>query len=151
MPLDAMLVEHQAFWAHCAQRRLCLQRCNGCDAWRHPPAPVCPHCGSTDARWQDVAGAACLFSYTVVHHAASEALRAAVPYNIAVVAFDGLGDARLVSRVTDAAPHELRIGMALQLHWQQDGAGRWLPVFRRRAAATAAATPTPSTTRRPPD
>lgn len=136
MPMDAMLVEHQGFWAHCAQQRLCMQRCNACDAWRHPPAPVCPHCGSADARWQDVQGAARLFSYTVVHHPASEALRAAVPYNIAIVAFEGLGDARLISRVTDAAPHELRIGMALQLHWQQDALGRWLPVFRRGAEAT---------------
>jgi uncharacterized OB-fold protein len=59
-----------------------------------------------------------------------------VPYNIAIVAFEGLADARLISRVTDAAPHELRIGMALQLHWQQDALGRWLPVFRRGAEAT---------------
>ena len=28
-----------------------VQRCTACDHTRHPPAPVCPECRSTEADW----------------------------------------------------------------------------------------------------
>ncbi len=133
-PLDIgrpTLVEHLAFWRHCAQGELRFQRCDGCAVWRHPPSPLCPRCGSTQARWALASNDAELFSYTVVHHAASAALQHAVPYNIAIVAFPSLGMLRLVSNVIDATPEQLRIGMALELVWQRVDAGRQLPLFKR--------------------
>ncbi len=85
------LVEHLAFWRHCAQGELRFQRCEDCGARRHPPSPLCPMCRSVSSRWELASGDAELFSYTVVHHAASAALQHAVPYNIAIVAFPSLG------------------------------------------------------------
>lgn len=131
---EPTLPEHVAFWSHCSRRELRFQRCGACAAWRHPPAPVCPHCGSAEVRWEPAPPRGELFSYTVVHHAPSPLLAQAVPYNIAIVSFPGLGDVRLVSNVIDAAPHELRIGMPLALVWQEQAPGKWLPLFRREAA-----------------
>lgn len=136
-PLDIAqpyLPEHQAFWAHCQRRELRFQRCDSCEAWRHPPAPVCPECGSAACRWDLAPQRAELFSYTVVHHPSAPALRQTVPYNVAIVAFPELGDIRVVSNVIDAAPGEMRIGMPLQLVWQDNGAGTLLPLFRKEAA-----------------
>lgn len=133
-PLDLgapVLPEHLGFWAHCKQQELRFQRCHACNAWQHPPAPVCSHCGSDRHRWERVSLQAQLFSYTVVHHAPSPQLREAVPYNIAIVSFEGLGDARLVSNVVDAQPHEMRIGMPLRLIWQEQAPGQWLPLFSK--------------------
>ncbi len=126
------LVEHLACWEHCARGELRFQRCDACQAWRHPPAPLCGVCRSPRARWELAPGAAELFSYTVVHHAASAALQQAVPYNIAIVAFPLLDGLRLVSNVIDAAPDELRIGMPLDLVWQHSDDARQLPLFRKR-------------------
>lgn len=129
------LVEHIEFWRYCNQGELRFQRCADCGGWQHPPSPVCANCRSSALRWEPVpVREPHLFSYTVVHHAASPALKDCVPYNIAIVAFEGMGDLRLVSNVIDAAPDEMRIGMPLELVWQMD-AGRQLPLFRKRAAA----------------
>lgn len=126
------LVEHVAFWSYCAQGELRFQRCTDCGAWRHPPAPLCSACRSAQVGWELAPDDAELFSYTVVHHAASPALKEAVPYNVAIVAFPSIGYIRIVSNVIDAAPAELEIGMPLVLTWQAFGADRQLPLFRKR-------------------
>jgi len=83
-------------------------------------------------RWELAPDDAELFSYTVVYHAASAALRNSVPYNIAIVAFPSLGNLRIVSNVIDAAPEEFKIGMPLALVWQHLHKERRLPLFRKR-------------------
>ena len=135
---DVHLPAHREFWAHCQKMELRFQRCCACDTWRHPPSPVCASCHSDLYRWEVAPDTAELFSYTVVHHAASAAFRQHVPYNIAIVSFIGLQDIRIVSNVVDAAPEELVIGTPLRLVWQQDGAGRTLPRFERRNAGEMA-------------
>lgn len=125
------LPEHVVFWRYCAHGELRFQRCADCGAYRHPPAPLCPGCRSARSHWELAPDDAELFSYTVVHHAASTALKDAVPYNVAVVAFPSLGNLRIVSNVIDAAPAELKIGMPLILVWQPHKERR-LPRFRRR-------------------
>ncbi|MEJ6022675.1 Zn-ribbon domain-containing OB-fold protein [Ramlibacter sp. PS4R-6] len=136
-PITApQLPDHFAFWDYCAKRELRFQCCSACGQWRHPPAPVCPHCGSAAVEWKLAPSRAELFSYTVVHHASTPALRGHVPYNIAIVAFPDLVDIRIVSNVLDVPPQELRIGMPLQLVWQEQAPGRVLPLFVR-AKATA--------------
>ncbi|MFT3777008.1 MAG: OB-fold domain-containing protein [Ottowia sp.] len=124
-----LLPEHEEFWHHCARRELRFQRCGACGAWQHPPAPVCPDCGSPERRWEAAPPIGELFSYTIVHHAPSPFLRRAVPYNIAVVSFPGLGDIRLVSQVLGVATDALWIGMPLRLSWREQSSGRWLPCF----------------------
>jgi uncharacterized OB-fold protein len=123
------LPEHVRFWEFCARRELRFQRCGACKRWRHPPAPVCPHCGSPECTWELAPPRAELFSYTVVHHASTPALRDHVPYNVAIVAFPDLIDIRIVSNVIDARPDQLRIGMSLKLVWQEQAPGRMLPLF----------------------
>lgn len=70
-----------------------------------------------------------LFSFTVVHHAAHEAVRTTVPYNIAIVLYPSLDNLRIVSNVVDVAPDDLRIGMKLRLVWEKAGNGMWVPRY----------------------
>lgn len=129
------LVEHIEFWRHCQNGELRFQRCADCGAWQHPPSPTCANCHSFQLRWDLVPVLnPYLFSYTVVHHAASPALKERVPYNVAIVAFDGMGDLRLVSNVIDAQPGDMHIGMPLELVWQVSDEHK-LPLFKKRAAA----------------
>jgi uncharacterized OB-fold protein len=127
------LLEHRAFWAHCAAGELRFQRCAECGSWRHPPAPRCPACRSALARWEAAPPRAELFSYTVVHHAPAPALQGLTPYNVAIVAFAAPGPLRLVSSVVDAAPAELVVGMPLALDWARSADAQALPVFMKKA------------------
>lgn len=126
------LLEHRTFWQHCAAGELRFQRCTDCATWRHPPGPRCPTCHSGNTRWDLAPEGAELFSFTVVHHAATPALKAATPYNVAIVAFPAASPLRLISCVIDVRPDELVIGMPLALAWARSADGHALPVFERR-------------------
>jgi uncharacterized OB-fold protein len=128
---EPRLVEHRTFWQHCAAGELRFQRCADCGTWRHPPGPRCPACHSANARWEPAPDGAELFSYTVVHHPSAPALKDALPYNVAIVAFPAAGSLRLISCVIDARPGELVIGMPLALAWARSADGQALPVFTR--------------------
>lgn len=131
-PVPPPTRDEQPFWDFCAQRELRIQQCTDCGRFRHTPQPVCPACRSFAFRWTPVTGDGTVYSYTVVHHATSDALAQAVPYNVAVVMLDGAGAVRLVSNIVDAAPGDMRIGMRVQLCWEE-AQGRMLPRFRRTA------------------
>lgn len=124
------LPHERPFWEYARARELRIQQCADCGRFRHPPQPVCQHCRSFADRWTKVDGTGMLYSYTIVHQAAQEALRSSVPYNVAVVLLDGTGDVRLISNVIDVAPGDLRIGMPLALVWEMHGE-RTVPRFRR--------------------
>lgn len=55
--------DDDVFWAHVARRALRLQRCPACDLVRYPPAPCCPECLGTEARWERVCGTGRLVSW----------------------------------------------------------------------------------------
>jgi uncharacterized OB-fold protein len=77
-----------------------------------------------------VAGRGCVFSYTIVHHPAVPVLRDAVPYNVVVVELDEAPGARLVSNLLDVRPEDVRVGMAVELAWDEPAPGVVLPRFR---------------------
>ena len=121
---------HEAGFAQgCREQVLRIQRCRDCGRFRHPPSPRCPHCRSEACDWPAVAGGGEVYSYTIVRHAASEALRAALPYNVVVVLLDGTDGVRLVSNLIDAAPEMVRIGLRVRLDWERRG-DLDLPCFR---------------------
>jgi uncharacterized OB-fold protein len=44
------------FWSAAAEDRLVIQRCSQCGTLRHPPAPMCGHCGSLEWDAHDSTG-----------------------------------------------------------------------------------------------
>lgn len=128
-------VDDRPFWEACRARELRFQRCADCGLFRHPPTPACARCRSLRSEWIRAVDEAELFSFTVVHHPAHDAVTASVPYNVAIVLFPSFDGVRLVSNVVDCPPGELRIGMRLSLVWESAGNGMMLPRFRRIPAA----------------
>jgi len=123
-------IDDRPFWDACQARELRFQRCTACGRFRHPPTPACARCKSPGADWVRAADEAELFSFTVVHHPAHDAVAASVPYNVAIVLFRSFDDVRLVSNVVDCPPDALRIGMRLSLVWETAGNGLLVPRFR---------------------
>ena len=124
-------LDDTAFWDYCARHELRFQRCVGCGRFRLPPMPACPHCRSLEHEWVRAPETGEVFSFTVVYHAAVPEIAAALPYNIAIVAFPECDGVRLVSNVMDASAEEMRIGMRVRLAWDTAGNGRTVPRFRK--------------------
>ncbi|MGE0797582.1 MAG: Zn-ribbon domain-containing OB-fold protein [Lautropia sp.] len=118
------------FWERCNQRRLCFQRCDDCRFVVHPPLSVCPACQSTNRGWLEAPREAFVFAFTWIHTAADAAVEACTPYNVVLVAFEGLPDVKLISNVVDVQHGGLKTGDRLALVWEPGSEGQLLPRFR---------------------
>lgn len=125
-PLD------EEFWAHCAQERLCFQRCTRCYTWRHLPRLLCAHCGSDRWEWEASSGRGHLFSWTVSHQAVLPEFRDQVPFVVALVELEE--GVRMVSTLRGVALEDLALDLPLQLDFERVDEETALPVFRPREA-----------------
>jgi hypothetical protein len=116
------------FWQAAAEHRLVVQRCTSCEHTRHPPAPLCPECRSTESDWDQLPGRGEVYSYTAVHRpvAADQTL----PFIIAVIALEDSGGLRMISNLVDVDPEELEIGMPVELVWEDMSEELAMPRFR---------------------
>ena len=135
-PADA---DDAAFWAALRAGELRIQRCDGCGVLRHPPRPVCAHCGGTERGWEAVSGAGEVWSFTVVHPPTLPAFADRTPYGAVVVRLDE--GVFLVSNVIDCPVEELVVGMRVELALTtiaadpEAGGDVVLPYFRRAGGA----------------
>ena len=70
------------------------------------PRVICPHTGSDRLEWRVSAGLGTVYATTVTHP------RQGAPYNVALIDCDE--GFRLMSRVEDAPPEAVRIGMRVK-------------------------------------
>jgi uncharacterized OB-fold protein len=124
-----------AFWAQCQDGRLRFQRCDQCGAWRFLPRYMCAQCGSPDFAWTPVKGTGSLYSWTITHQALHPAFAADIPYIAALVELDE--GVRMASRLLNCERNALRLGLRVELLFQEIGDGFQLPCFQ--PAGTVAA------------
>ncbi len=136
MPPPAASADTAGWWEACLGHRLVVQRCTSCGTTRHPPGPLCPSCRQGSAQWSELAGTGRVYSYTVVRQAFLAALADTVPYVVAVVEPDGADGARFVSNVVDCDPEDVRVGMAVEVVWEDMGPDLSLPRFRPAPSAS---------------
>jgi uncharacterized OB-fold protein len=122
--------DSEPFWSGCDQGRLRLQRCAACAAFRFPPGPVCPACGSFDSHWVGAAGRGAVHSWVVVHVPFVDALADQVPYAVGLVELEE--GVRMVATIEGCAHEEIAAGMAVVVHF--DGG---LPAFVPAAGAAS--------------
>lgn len=123
------------FWVACREHRLVAQRCAGCDRWRWPPAGVCPHCRRLGSEWAALLGSGTISSYVVAHRATHPAFADAVPYTIVFIALDEApGDVLMVGNLIDCPWENVRVGMAVEVAFEDLPDGAALPLFRVKIA-----------------
>ncbi len=111
-PLPAFDHDNAPFWEAVRNHRLVLQRCGECKIYRHPPVPMCPHCGSFDIEWVPSDGRGRVYSWIVVRRP-THPFFAEVPYNVVLVQMEE--GVRLFSNLLDVAPEEIRENMPVQV------------------------------------
>ena len=107
----------QPFWDASARHELVAARCADCGSVRMPPTPFCPCCQSQVIDWNVLSGRGEVYSYTIVERAILPGMEAHLPYVPAVISLEGAGGARLVSNIVDVRLDVLKIGMPVQVVW----------------------------------
>ncbi|WP_200308372.1 Zn-ribbon domain-containing OB-fold protein [Streptomyces adelaidensis] len=127
----------RTYWDAAAEGRLLLRRCGvaACGRAHHYPREFCPYCWSEDVRWEEAAGHATLYTWSVVHRNDLPPFGERTPYVAAVV--DLVEGPRMMSEVLGCREGELRVGMGLEVVFREAGEFR-VPVFRAREDAVRA-------------
>jgi uncharacterized protein len=117
------------FWDALREGELRIQRCTACATFRHPPRPVCAHCGAPDAEAVAVAGTGEVWSFTVIYRPTLPAFEERTPYGAVVVRLDE--GVFLVSNLIDCPVDELAVGTRVELAITDVDDDLVLPLFRR--------------------
>ncbi|MFF3943763.1 Zn-ribbon domain-containing OB-fold protein [Streptomyces sp. NPDC001902] len=129
----------RTYWSAAAEGRLLIRRClaTDCGAAHHYPREFCPHCWSEEVVWEQAAGHATLYTWSVVHANDLRPFAGRVPYVAAVV--DLAEGPRMMTEVVGCAHDALRVGMDLRVCFRPAAAGGEIaiPVFRPARAAAA--------------
>jgi uncharacterized OB-fold protein len=135
MPVPAASRETLPWWQAAAEHRLLVQRCEDCGRTRLPPGPLCPSCRSFNRGWLEVSGRGAVYTYTIVHRAYVPSLAERLPYVVIVVELEGGGGTRLTSNLVEVDPAEVRVGMEVEVVWEDLAPGLAVPRFRAASAS----------------
>jgi uncharacterized OB-fold protein len=117
-------LDDQFFWDAIAEGRLVFQRCSSCGVVRHPPAPLCGDCHSTDWDTQESSGHGHVYTWILSHHPTKPDAEARIV--VLVELDDGV---RFVSNLLGVQQADARNGMEVVLSIE-DVDGVVLPQFR---------------------
>lgn len=116
----------QPFFDAAREHRLLIQRCASCGKHQFYPRTVCVACGSADVEWVEATGRGTVHTYTVIHRGIPGWVEDG-PYVAAVIDLDE--GTRMTSNVIGCAPADVRIGMAVEVEFVDEGS-YVLPRFR---------------------
>lgn len=131
-PLPDLETAH--YWRAAADHVLSLPQCDGCGTILFPPRPRCPGCLGEALTWTPLSGRGALHSWCVMHMRLIPGFEP--PYVVAVVELEEQPGLRLTANLVEAPREALRVGMALEVVFEDRGAGLVLPQFRPAAAGT---------------
>jgi uncharacterized OB-fold protein len=127
-PLPIPDVDSKEFWDGCHRHELLLQKCSDCGSYYFPPGPNCPQCFSTNVKWEKVSGRGTVYTYTVVRRALSPDWEDAVPYTVGVIEL--AEGPRMVSNVVECSPEDVKIGMSVEVTFDNITENATLPKFK---------------------
>jgi uncharacterized OB-fold protein len=110
-PQPAPTALSRPFWQAAREKRLVLQRCADCGAYRWTPQILCVRCHSESYAWTQVSGRGFVYSFTVVHRAPTAAF--ATPYVIAVVTLEE--GPLMLTNIVGCEPDDVHIDMQVEV------------------------------------
>jgi uncharacterized OB-fold protein len=142
-PLPAITPLERPFWEAAREHRLCLQRCTACGTWRFPASPVCADCDSDAFEWARASGRGTLASWVTFHRLYFASFAGDLPYDVALVRLDE--GPTMPANLAGADRAALRIGLPLEVVFEERTPEVSIPMFRPVAAATATPSEPPPT------
>lgn len=128
VPVPIPNPESVEFWEGCKREELLIQKCLACGRFRYFPREHCPTCSDQTYEWVQASGMGTLFSWIIVYPPTLPAFQQKVPYPVILVELEE--GVRMISNIVDCDNEELRIGMPLQVIFEEVIDGVTLPKFR---------------------
>lgn len=116
------------FYEHCKNHELRFQRCTQCSTWRHVPRNMCAQCGSWEWEWSKSSGRGELLTWTIVTFPMQPSFAEEVPYAVTLVELEE--GPRVVSRIVDVEPKDLRMGLPVEVVFEAVTPEVTLPRFK---------------------
>ena len=123
--LDA---DNRAFWTGGADNELRIMRCRDCEAFIHPPRPVCRNCLSENVAPEAVAGTGTVETFTLNYQKWHPAME--VPFAIVRVTLDGVPGVFLTSNIIGCPAEEVDVGDRVRVTFEQQD-DVYLPLFEK--------------------
>lgn len=116
------------FWNSVKEHAMQLPHCHRCGKVFYYPRAICPACWSEVTEWRQLGGMGTVWTYSTVRFPLLRGeWEKRLPYVVALV--DLTEGVRLLSNIVDCSPEEVRIGMAVELTYQERD-GQVLFMFR---------------------
>jgi uncharacterized OB-fold protein len=131
-PVPTVTPDMAGFFEGARRGQLMVQKCEGCGTLRFPAYEICSNCLSTRATWVPVSGRGEIYSYNVMHQVYHPGFAAEVPYAVVVVKL--AEGPKVVSNLVGVDPHQIRIGMPVEVTFEKMSDEVMLPKFRTRAS-----------------
>jgi uncharacterized OB-fold protein len=126
-PAPTVTQANAAFWAATAEGRFQLQRCNECDTVLWFPRRHCPLCWTENVSTFDASGKGVVYSFTVIRKGAM-AYKESGPF---VIAYVELAEGpRVMTNIVDCDVETVKVGMPVEVVWDDTGQGNALYRFR---------------------
>ena len=129
IPLPRPTKLSKPYWEACRAGKLTVQQCEDCEALIFIPQPCCENCLSENLTWIESAGRGTLYSFTTVHRPQQPVFD--VPYTVVVVELDE--GYYMLSNLIGVEPEDVKIGMLLEVFFEERSKEITLPMFRVRA------------------
>ncbi|MCU1514375.1 MAG: hypothetical protein JWO10_1465 [Microbacteriaceae bacterium] len=119
------------YWDSAARGELSIQFCDRCARYNHAPSPLCPTCHRSDALgWRAVSGRGTVYSTVVTHGSRMPGFATGSPYLVAMVELVEQPGLYLFANVTGSEPHEVNVGDAVEVHFDDHVGDVTIPQFR---------------------
>lgn len=116
------------FWDGARDSQFLIVRCESCGAAHFYPRPFCPDCWATNTRWEVATGKGTIYTYSVVRHTDHPSFSGQVPYAVAIVELEE--GPRVMTTITTVNVRDVRVGMAVEVHFAPTDSHFKIPVFR---------------------
>lgn len=130
-PVPVPDTDTEPYWQAAKQHQIKLPRCKQCGHFSFPPRPDrCPRCLSTTVEWSQLSGRGTVYSFTVMHDSLVRGFPP--PYVVAQVDLEEQRGLRLTCNILDCNIQDVRIGMPVEVVFEDRTEEVSLPQFRPR-------------------
>jgi uncharacterized protein len=120
--------DSKEFWDGCHRHEFQMQKCDQCNKYYFPTGPICPHCFSTNFKWEKLSGKAEVYSFVIVRRSPGPDWDADVPYVMADIQL--AEGPRMISNVIGCKPEDVKIGMKVEVTFDDVTETVSLPKFK---------------------
>lgn len=127
-PVPQPDLDSAGYWEAANSRKFLVPKCTACGNRFFPPRHYCPKCASDRVELAAVRGTGKVYSYCIMHDTFVPGVKP--PLALAQIELDDQPGLRITANVLECDPAKVRIGMPVEVLFEQVGEDVVLPQFR---------------------